>query len=49
VLLASGRAAWIIGALFLTGMAFPVWAGSRDIELLRMEATRAAHMRTVEA
>ncbi|AXH88802.1 hypothetical protein [Micromonospora aurantiaca] len=49
VLFATGQPAAIIGGLFLAGMAFLMWARSRDIELLRREATRAARLRRREA
>ncbi|MBC9003670.1 hypothetical protein [Micromonospora aurantiaca (nom. illeg.)] len=45
VLFATGRAAAVMGGLFLAGMAFLMWARGRDIEVLRREATRAAMIR----
>ncbi|MET8908397.1 hypothetical protein [Micromonospora sp. NPDC004551] len=49
ILFATGRAAAVIGGLFLAGMAFLMWARARDIELLRREATRAARARNGRA
>lgn len=48
ILFATGRAAAVIGSLFLAGMAFLMWARARDIELLRREATRAVRVRSAE-
>ncbi|AYF30600.1 hypothetical protein CSH63_33180 [Micromonospora tulbaghiae] len=45
VLAATRQPPLVIGGLFLAGMALLMWARSRDIELLRREATRAAHIR----
>lgn len=49
ILFGTRQATAIMGGLFLGGMALLMWARSRDIELLRREATQAARIRRREA